>query len=271
MGNYRQHLTASSFLGAVFAWGAHALAGLHWLYGSVAALLATVAGLLPDLDHPTGVEMRGVTGTLGVLAGLVVWHHVGESHPGLAFEAHLWSVVLAYFFVRYGLRHTLSRLMVHRGISHSLPACAVWGCLTYLYYPSPHHVLRAWMAAAVAAGFLSHLVLDEVFSVDIAGNRLKRSFGTALKFWAPSAASTLAIYSLLFLLARQVVDTWPGGPLASTFTGRVPEPSFPRPESWWPPALRPSKDSGPTPRRPGPLEPGRETDRLTLSKSPRSV
>ena len=31
---------------------------------------------------------------------------------------------------------------VHRGISHSLPTCAVWGALAYLYYPSDQHLVR---------------------------------------------------------------------------------------------------------------------------------
>ena len=43
------------------------------------------------------------------------------------------------------------------------------------------------MATAVILGFLSHLLLDEMFSVDLRGTRIKRSFGTAMKFWAPVA------------------------------------------------------------------------------------
>ncbi len=246
MGNYRQHLTTSGLTGALLAWAAHVLAGLHWLYGSVAALLATISGILPDLDHPIGVELKGLTGTLGVLTGLAVWHRLGRHFPDLPFEMHLWSVVLAYFFVRYGLRQVLTRLMVHRGISHSLPTCAVWGALTYLYYPSPYHAIRVWMAGAVMLGFLSHLVLDEVCSVDLSDNRVKRSFGTALKFWAPSAGSTLAIYAILFLLVRQIIDTWPAGSFVATLSERVPEPPLPPLETFWP-LSTPATDGSPLP------------------------
>lgn len=253
MGNYRQHLTTSSLTGLLLAGGAYLLAGMHWLYGSVAALLATMSGLLPDLDHPFGVEIRGLTGTLGVLTGLAVWHHLGRGFPNLPFEMHLWAVVLAYFFVRYGLRHILGRLMVHRGISHSLPTCGVWGALTYLYYPSPYHAIRVWMAGAVMLGFLSHLVLDEVFSVDLSGNRIKRSFGTALKFWAPSAGATLAIYAILLLLVRRIIDTWPDGSFAAMMTEPIPEPVLPRLESLWPPPWPPPGQPHPYPypRPPG--------------------
>jgi hypothetical protein len=66
--------------------------------------------------------------------------------------------------------------------------------------------------------------------VDIAGNRLKSSFGTALKFWAHSGVATLAIYALLFLLVRQVIDVWPSGPPGRTLFAPIPAPKLPRPD-----------------------------------------
>jgi membrane-bound metal-dependent hydrolase YbcI (DUF457 family) len=227
MGNYRQHIGFAGALGVFYAWGAFALAGLHWLYGSVAALLATLGGLLPDLDHPIGVELKGFTGILGVLAALAVWQHVTWIDPDLPFEFQLWAVVAAYLLVRHGLRRILSRLMVHRGISHSIPTCAVWGCLMYLYYPSSHHPIRLAMAVAVALGSLSHLVLDELCSVDLAGKRVNRAFGSALKFGTPSPGPTLAIYALLFFLSWQVLRRCPEGP--GLFGEPLPRPDLP---SW---------------------------------------
>ncbi len=227
MGNYRQHLTFSSLLGVAYAWGAYALAGLHWIYGTVAALLTMISGLLPDLDHPIGVELRGFTGILAVLSAVAVWHRVGRREPDIAFEVHLWAVVAAYVFVRYGVRRMLARLMVHRGISHSFPTCAVWGAVAYLYYPSDYQLIRMMMAAAVVIGFLSHLVLDEVFSVDLHGAKLKKSFGTAMKFWAPSPWATLAMYALLSFLAWKVIQEWPDEPLRAILGERIEPPRVP--------------------------------------------
>ncbi|MBX6313410.1 MAG: metal-dependent hydrolase, partial [Isosphaeraceae bacterium] len=216
MGNYRQHITFAAVLGVVYAWSAYVLAGLHWIYGSVAALLATLSGLLPDLDSDSGVELKGFTGILGVLAAMAAWHVLAEADPEeeLPFELHLWAVIACYVFVRHGMRRIVSRLMVHRGMSHSLPTCAVWAALTYLYYPSAHHAVRLAMALAVAIGFFSHLLLDEICSVDLRGARVNRAFGTAIKLWAPSPWSTLGVYTLLAYLAWRVIQAWPPEPFA---------------------------------------------------------
>ena len=216
MGNYRQHLTFASGLGVLYAGAAYALGGVHWIYGSVAALLTSISGLLPDIDSQTGVEMKTFTGVLGVLAATAVWKGLDQLEPPTAFELHLWAMVATYLVVRYGIRGIVGRLAVHRGMSHSFPTAAIWGSLAYLYYPSNEHSLRVMMAAGVILGFLSHLVLDEMFSVDLKGARVNKAFGTAMKFWAPSIWSTLGIYALLSLLSWQVVQVWPDDPFRLT-------------------------------------------------------
>jgi hypothetical protein len=53
----------------------------------------------------------------------------------------------------------------------------------------------------VGLGYLVHLALDELSSLDLEGRRLRRSFGTALKPWSPTdPASSLAMAAALGLL-----------------------------------------------------------------------
>ena len=212
MGNYRQHITFASVLGGMYSAGAWLWFGVHWFYGSVATLLTTLSGLLPDLDSASGVELKGFTGILGVLAAMAVWDEVARATPPPDFEVRLWAVVLAFVAIRHGVRRVFSRLSRHRGISHSLPTCAVWGLLAYLYYPSQSHRLRIVMGLAVVVGFVSHLVLDELCSVDLRGVRVNKAFGTAIKLWARSPWSTLAIYALLGYLTWLAIQRWPDDP-----------------------------------------------------------
>lgn len=237
MGNYRQHLAFASTLGVGYSALAYFLAGLHWLYGSVAILLATLGGLLPDLDSPSGIELKGFTGILGVLGALIVWQEVGQIHPPPVFEVHLWAMVCTFLLIRHGLSRIMGHLTVHRGISHSLPTLAVWTELVYLHYPSESHIIRLMMAFAVGVGFFSHLLLDEMCSVDLRGARLNKAFGTAMKFWAPSIWSTLAMYGLLTFLTWQAIQQWPDQPFTENVEIRMPEwpANWPKPrwpESW---------------------------------------
>jgi len=234
MGNYRQHVTFASTLGIGYSAAAFFLAGLHWLYGSVAVLLAALGGLLPDLDAPSGVELKGFTGILGVLGAMIVWQEVGQIQPPPVFEVHLWAMVGTFVMIRHGLSRIMGHLTLHRGISHSIPTLAVWSELVYLHYPSESHVIRLMMAVAVGLGFFSHLLLDEICSVNLRGVRVNKAFGTAMKFWAPSIWSTLAIYILLSYLTWQVIQRWPEQPLSDG--GEIKTPQWPAnwPKPRWP-------------------------------------
>ena len=57
----------------------------------------------------------------------------------------------------------------------------------------------------VSVGYVIHLVLDEVYSVDLTGARVKRSFGTALKLISSNVKTT----GLLVLATMLVFYTTP--------------------------------------------------------------
>jgi hypothetical protein len=156
---------------------------------------------------------------------------LAHSKVGIPIEAEIWAVVLTYYAVKHGLRKLASKLMIHRGISHSIPTLAVWVLLVYLHYPSDLHQLRVAMAVAVGLGVLSHLVLDEMFSVDLRNNHIKRSFGTALKLWSQSIWSTLGIYVLLSYLVWTSLEQWPNEPISNLVMQPIPAPRVPWPET----------------------------------------
>jgi hypothetical protein len=69
----------------------------------------------------------------------------------------------------------------------------------YLAYHSPDRNVRLLLACGVMIGFLSHLVLDEIYSVDWRGMKpkLKSSAGSAVKFASPSFFATVTCYLIL--------------------------------------------------------------------------
>ena len=121
--------------------------------------------------------------------------------------AELWIIWLGTLvLVRYGLHYVFHRTSVHRGIWHSLIAGVFSSVATALVF---FYVLKkpegvAWLAAGfMMIGYITHLVLDEMYSVDVMDTRIKASFGTALKIFdrrypsaslAMTAAAAAAIY-----------------------------------------------------------------------------
>jgi hypothetical protein len=116
----------------------------------------------------------------------------------------LWVGTL--LFVRYGLHTLFHRFTVHRGIWHSLAAGIVCAFATAIifYYALGRPDGVAWLAGGfLLVGYITHLILDEIYSVDVMGVHIKRSFGSAMKlvdtrYIGPSVAMVAAAVALAF-------------------------------------------------------------------------
>jgi hypothetical protein len=90
---------------------------------------------------------------------------------------------------------------------HSIPAGLIfWFSFSLLfYYVFKFNYIVSWyFGMFVFMGYLVHLTLDEVYSVDIKGQRIKKSFGTALKFWNKDLKSVIFFYILVIGLFWQM-------------------------------------------------------------------
>ncbi|OHB82807.1 MAG: hypothetical protein A2V98_14785 [Planctomycetes bacterium RBG_16_64_12] len=114
---------------------------------------------------------------------------------------------LVYVFVRFGLGELLRRYTVHRGMFHSLPAAVIFGEVAFLLSCGSDVRIRLYEAGAVVIGYVSHLVLDELYSFQWHRGRLrlKKSFGTALKMFSHKWWANVSTYVKLALLTYIVV------------------------------------------------------------------
>jgi hypothetical protein len=210
MASYRGHLMLSAPLGV--GYGALALWRPEFDWGAIllGAGLTTVGGLLPDLDSDSGVPVRELFGILAAATAVLLYHPLHEQ-LGLPVDQALVFMAAGYLFVRYVVANVFRRITVHRGMYHSIPAMLISGLLVYLSYPSRDVALRLYLAGGVMLGFLSHLVLDELYAVDFMGVRIRfnKFAGSALKFGSPSWSATLTTYFILFALGFLA---WQGAP-----------------------------------------------------------
>jgi membrane-bound metal-dependent hydrolase YbcI (DUF457 family) len=124
---------------------------------------------------------------------------------GLSHEMMLVVTGVIYFFLRFGIAELFRRYTVHRGMWHSLPAAFIAALFVFLVSASENIHPRLFKTVAVFVGFMSHILLDELWSVEFRRGKyvFKHSFGTALKFFGESRLANVATY--LLLIAMSVV------------------------------------------------------------------
>lgn len=200
MAGYREHITVSGTLGVAYAFGAVIMFGYTFTQAAIAAVLTWIAGMLPDMDSQSGKPVRELFGVTAALAPLLLLQHTARL--GISGDRAMLFALVLYASVRYGGALLLGKLTVHRGMFHSVPALLIAAEVTFLCYESDDMRVRSLMAVGVGFGFLSHLLLDEMYSVGWDGKRinLKRSSGSAMKFFGKDAVANGVTLGLMMFL-----------------------------------------------------------------------
>jgi LexA-binding, inner membrane-associated putative hydrolase len=213
MANFPTHLaigTIVSGAAATFTLAADVVAPENLVAVTLAGVLGSV---LPDIDLKDSKPSRAMFTGLAVFFSFAVLFELAAK-MSVAEMLIIWLGTL--FFVRYIAKAIFHRFSYHRGIWHSLLATVFVSLLTAAVYA---HLLGrppgvAWLAAAfMALGYMTHLVLDEIYSVDVMDTRIKQSFGTAVKpidFNHPGHTAVMAFAAIAAFMvtppAKQFTD-----------------------------------------------------------------
>lgn len=262
MADFKTHIGTSCALGVGYA----ALGVYHSLdieAALVAGGLCGIGGMLPDIDSDSGIPVRETIGFAAAITPMLLVDRFQQL--GLNYEQMVLAAGASYSFVRFCLARLLMRYTVHRGMFHSIPALLIFTGLAFLICGSSNLQLRYFKAGGVALGVFSHLMLDEIYSVEWEGGRwrFKSSFGTALKLWGDSGWANfstygkLAIVMVMILSEPSVMDRYgklspivvdnaalrerfnlhdPNAPMGSGALANGSAPyAFPAPAGGWPP------------------------------------
>lgn len=205
MASFSTHLSVGAFVSAAVGFVFAHASVVSTPRACLLAAVGTVGSLLPDIDAGNSVPARWirtvVATSMAVLAGLMLWP--SQRIPAVA----AWSL-LTLVGCHALVGRLIARFTVHRGVIHSVPFAMLVGAALV----AGAHRLGGWRAtdawhagAFLTAGFLVHLCLDEVASVDLTSVRIKRSFGTALKLWSrDNRLGAGALYLALALVAARL-------------------------------------------------------------------
>jgi len=210
MPGFKTHITGSSLLGIGYGGAAYFMYGVPWPTCALAGGLCSVSGMLPDIDSDSSTPQRESLAFASAVVPMMLVHRF--QHWGMSHEMILLAGAAVYLLIRFGAAALLRLYTVHRGMFHSVPAALVAGEVAFLLAAGDNLSIRLFTAGAVTIGYLSHLVLDEIWSVEWShGLRLKSSFGTALKFFGQGAWSNVSCYAKLLILTALILfePQWP--------------------------------------------------------------
>jgi hypothetical protein len=202
MASFATHLYGAALVSSVAALGLYGTGLVGPQETQICFVLGVAGGLLPDIDADASKPVRGFFTLLAVVSAFLV-AFVLVGHLALLELALTW--LGSFLLVRFGFFEAFARLTVHRGIWHSWLAVALAVLVTAnladrLFGTSAR---GAWFAGGFTGlGYLTHLCLDELASVDLWGHRVRRSFGTALKPFSLAAPwASLAMFAVVLALA----------------------------------------------------------------------
>ncbi len=161
-----------------------------------------LGSVLPDIDLKESRPARAMFSGLAIFFSFAVLFGL-ERKYSIAEMLVLWLGTL--LFVQFVAKEVFFRFSYHRGIWHSVLALVFCSFVTAVIFSNllGRDQGVAWLAAGfMGIGFLTHLILDEIYSVDVMDTRLKASFGTALKLFdykhlghsSAMAAATVAVF-----------------------------------------------------------------------------
>ena len=204
MADFKTHVTFSSAIGCGYAVIGSGM-GYDLTTSLVAGGLCGVSGMLPDVDSDSGVPRREALGFAAAIVPMLLIDRFKQFN--LSHDQVILIGAALYFGIRFTAADLIGRWSVHRGMWHSIPAVLIFAGLAFLITGSTDLSIRYFKAVAVALGAFSHLVLDEIYSVDTRGvvPKFKKSFGTAIKLWSKDGWANFSTYAKLVVIGYMIL------------------------------------------------------------------
>jgi len=195
MANFKTHYNVGLISGLVASASIVSVNILSPIEGFFCLFLWLIGSISPDIDAPNSTPIKIFFHIISIIALFSFFIFSIETFSLI--ESILISLGV-YLLVNYVLPKVFSKLSRHRGIIHSIPFAIALGLfLINIFYHYFHISPEISLIGGVffSFGFLVHLILDEAYSVDLSGARLKKSFGTALKLYqADNPIGTIVVY-----------------------------------------------------------------------------
>ncbi len=213
MANFRTHLavgTIASGLLASFTTAAAVVTSNEVISLTIAGALGSV---LPDIDLQRSRSSRIIFFFLALFLSFCFLFSFSFQYSIL----EMWGLWVAIFLgIGFLGQFFFHKFAKHRGVFHSVIAAIFFAFATaFIFYNIfDTNSVVSWLAGSfMLFGYLVHLILDEIYSVDFDDTRVKRSFGTALKLIEHrnlGASTAMGVAVILAFLVTPPMETFFG-------------------------------------------------------------
>ncbi|MDR0932904.1 MAG: metal-dependent hydrolase [Victivallales bacterium] len=203
MANFRTHMVLGGLWGVFAGFAAFLTNWCNIAQSVVLGVLGMIGAALPDIDGKNARPRQILLGILGVGIPFLL---LGSHWHGLTNEARLGWIIGLYVVIRYGTDFFLCHFSRHRGAFHSIPAAILSGEITFLIFVDSSLTVRFAFALSVAGGYISHLLLDELYAWNFIGATEKKSAGNAFTWKTDSAAGTLLFYLIIAIIGYYLLS-----------------------------------------------------------------
>ncbi len=211
MANFNTHFVVAAGASAILSGTMLSMEIIEPNQAVMAFAIGTFGGLMPDIDSDNSKAI-GVGFTVISLLITMLLVFVKSSTYSLIEMLIMGGVVFSV--IRFGFIEIFRKISKHRGMFHSIPVALIWGVgttiLVHIFFGL--NELISWVYGFMMSfGYIVHLILDEIYSVDLGNRRMKKSAGTALKFFKLKSSidkiQNLLIYLTLIALFMIAPDT----------------------------------------------------------------
>lgn len=201
MANFNTHVTVTAVATGAAAIALQALGFLDMKGMIVCWMLGILGGILPDIDSDDkkalGLIFNIITGCLWIILTVALIKRISLLEFAIIF-------ILATALVRGGLYELMRRTTSHRGIFHSVVAGLAFTFLAAAVAGRLVDGFVAWvMASFLLFGYLLHLLLDEIYRVNLVGDELEKPLFSSFKVISlghkAGAAGLVLVTAILWL------------------------------------------------------------------------
>jgi membrane-bound metal-dependent hydrolase YbcI (DUF457 family) len=204
LANFKTHYNVGIISGIISSASFVSLSILNSLEGILCLLLWVVGSISPDIDSPNSKPIKVFFYIISIILSCSFFFFSMDRFYILE------SIVLSIFIfliLNFILPKIFSKFSTHRGIIHSIPFAFLLGffiSILLFNFFNLQDYLSILAGFFFAFGFMIHLLLDELYSVDLSGVKLKNSFGSAFKLY-DKKQPFLSMFIYIIILFEMVI------------------------------------------------------------------